>query len=127
MPKKKSPLRTGKAANLRVRGSEFVGRVIAAKTPQTVTILRESVAYSRKFERYKKVKSKIHAHNPEWINAKENDIVRIGETRKISKTKNFLVTEIIGHTRGEIIHEDMTEGMHVRAKQMEKEKPEEKE
>ena len=29
------------------------------------------------------------------MNAKEGDIVKIGETRKISKTKNFVVMEII--------------------------------
>lgn len=85
--------------NFHVRGNEFTGKVISAKAPKTVTILRELTVYVPKFERYKKVRSKIHAHNPEWINAKEDDIVRIGETRKISKTKSFVVTEIVGHAR----------------------------
>lgn len=98
----------------RVRGNEFVGRVVSAKAPKTVTIERETVVYVPKFERYKKVRSKVHAHNPEWINAKENDIVRIGETRKISKTKAFVITEIVGHGKNMIVHEEMTEGMRAK-------------
>ena len=35
-----------------------------------------------------------------------NDIVKIGETRKISKTKAFIVTEIVGHARADVTHED---------------------
>ncbi len=89
-----------------VRGNEFTGRVTSSKTPKMVTVLREIVVYIPKFERYKKVRSKVHAHNPEWINAKENDIVKIGETRKISKTKAFIVTEIVGHARTTVTHED---------------------
>ncbi len=93
-----------------VRGNEFVGRVTSAKAPKTVTVQREVVVYLPKFQRYKKVRSKVRAHNPEWMNAKENDIVRIGETRKISKTKAFIVTEIVGHAKANVIHEEMTEG-----------------
>ena len=98
------------------RGNELVGKVVSAKTPKMVTIEREMVIYNTKYERYKKVRSKVHAHNPEWINAKENDVVRIGETRKISKTKNFIVTEIIGRAKAGPVHEEMTEGMRVKAK-----------
>lgn len=99
-----------------VRGNELVGKVVSAKTPKMVTIEREIVVYVSKFERYKKLKSKVHAHNPEWINAKEGDIVKIGETRKISKTKNFIVTQIVGHAKTIATHEEMTEGMKMKAK-----------
>lgn len=99
-----------------VRGNELVGKVVSAKTPKMVTIEREIVVYVSKFERYKKLKSKVHAHNPEWINAKEGDIVKIGETRKISKTKNFIVTQIVGHAKTIATHEEMTEGMKAKAK-----------
>jgi small subunit ribosomal protein S17 len=99
-----------------VRGNELVGKVVSAKTPKMVTIEREIVVYVSKFERYKKSKSKVHAHNPEWINAKEGDIVKIGETRKISKTKNFIVTQIVGHAKTTATHEEMTEGMKMKAK-----------
>jgi small subunit ribosomal protein S17 len=93
------------------RGNELVGKVVSAKTPQMVTVEREIVVYIPKYERYKKVRSKVHAHNPEWINAKENDVVKIGETRKISKTKTFIVTQIMGHAKTGQIHEEMDEGV----------------
>lgn len=100
-----------------VRGNEFTGRVTSAKTPKMVTVLREIVVYIPKFERYKKVRSKVHAHNPEWINAKENDVVKIGETRKISKTKAFIVTEIVGHSRASVTHEDTETTKPTKAKE----------
>jgi small subunit ribosomal protein S17 len=110
MPKTVSQTKKAPATEYPVRGNEFTGRVTSAKTPKMVTVLREIVVYIPKFERYKKVRSKVHAHNPETINAKENDIVKIGETRKISKTKAFIVTEIVGHTRANVTHEDTVEG-----------------
>jgi small subunit ribosomal protein S17 len=82
-----------------IRGNIFIGKVVSAKANKTVTVEREITHYVRKYERYKKVKSKIKAHNPE-NKAREGDTVRIGETRKISKTKAFVVIEIIGR-RGE--------------------------
>ncbi|MFA5357944.1 MAG: 30S ribosomal protein S17 [archaeon] len=77
-----------------IRGDIFVGKVVSAKANKTVSVEREITHYVRKYERYKKVKSKISAHNPGNI-AKEGDIVRIGETRKISKTKSFAVMEVL--------------------------------
>ncbi len=113
MPKKINALKKGKAnpTDYPVRGNEFMGRVISAKAPKTVTVERELVVWVPKYERYKKVRSKIHAHNPEGMHAQENDIVRIGETRKISKTKAFVVVEILGKGKAEVEHEEMTEGM----------------
>ncbi len=78
-----------------VRGNIFEGKVTSAKANKTVTVERMLSQYLQKYERYKKVRSKIKAHNPLSINAKEGDLVRVGETRKISKTKNFIVMEII--------------------------------
>ncbi len=79
--------------SIKVRGNVFTGKVISAKPAKTVTIERKIIEFVPKYERYKKVRSRIHAHNPPCINAKEGDIVRIGETRKISKTKSFVVLE----------------------------------
>ena len=78
-----------------IRGNIFEGKVISAKANKTVTVERQLTQYLAKYERYKKIRSRIKAHNPESINAKEGDIVRIGETRRISKTKSFVVMEIL--------------------------------
>ncbi len=78
-----------------IRGNIFEGKVISAKANKTVTVERMLSHYLPKYERYKKVRSKIKAHNPQSINAKEGDVVRIGETRRISKTKSFVVMEVL--------------------------------
>ena len=56
--------------------------------------------YLSKFERYEKRRTKIKAHNPPCINAREGDIVRIHECRPLSKTKHFVIVEKIGEERG---------------------------
>ena len=81
------------------RGNVFKGMVVSDKMNKTVIVMRELTHFIPKYERYKKVKSKIAAHNPPEINAKIGDVVNIAETRRISKTKSFIVTEIV--KRGE--------------------------
>jgi small subunit ribosomal protein S17 len=78
-----------------VRGNIFEGIVISAKSRKTVTVEREIIHYIPKYERYLKIRSRVRAHNPDEIAAREGDKVKIGETRRISKTKSFLVLEII--------------------------------
>jgi len=85
----------GKEVTYPIRGNIFEGKVVSAKANKTVTVERELVQYIPKYERYKKIRSRVKAHNPLSINAKEGDKVKIGETRRISKTKSFIVMEII--------------------------------
>ena len=81
---------------VKVRGNTFMGRVVSAKGMHTAIIERTQTVYVPKYERYKKVRVRQAAHNPECLNARENDVVRIGETRKLSKTKAFAVLEVLG-------------------------------
>ena len=82
--------------NVKVRGATFIGKVISAKPTRTVTVERTLIEYVPKFERYKKKRSRIHAHNPDFVNAKDCYTVLIGETRKLSKTKSFVVLKVLG-------------------------------
>ena len=41
-------------------------------------------------------KTKLHVHNPPCLNADIGEIVRVIETRPISKTKKFVVIKKIG-------------------------------
>jgi small subunit ribosomal protein S17 len=81
--------------NISVRGKTFTGKVVSAKMHKTVVVEWERRVLIPKFERYEKRRSKVSAHNPEEINAKEGDIVKITETRPLSKTKNFIVVEVV--------------------------------
>ena len=85
---------------LKLRGRTFVGTVISSRMQKTVTVEWERKHYLRKYERYEKRKSKIKAHNPDSINAKEGDLVKIMECKPLSKTKNFVVVEILGKEKG---------------------------
>lgn len=77
--------------HIKVRGNVYTGKVIRAKAAKTVLVERKGAKYVRKFERYKKVRSRIFAHKPECMDINVGDVVRIGETRKLSKTKSFVV------------------------------------
>ncbi len=81
--------------NISTRGRTFEGTVVSDKMRKTVSILWGRKRFVPKYERYEKRQTKIKAHNPDEINAKEGDFVRVMETRPLSKTKNFIVTEII--------------------------------
>ena len=83
--------------NISVRGKTFTGKVVSAKMHKTVVVEWERRVLIPKFERYEKRRSKVSAHNPEEINAKEGDIVKIRETRPLSKTKNFIVVEVVSN------------------------------
>lgn len=89
-----------------VRGKIFEGRVTSAKAPKTVTVERSVVHFVPKYERYKKTRSKIKAHVPAEMVVKEGDWVRIGETRRISKTKNFVILQVLKKTGEETNESD---------------------
>jgi small subunit ribosomal protein S17 len=79
--------------SISTRGKTFTGTVVSDKMRATVVVEWERRVIIPKFQRYKKQRSKVKAHNT--IGAKEGDVVRVQETRKLSKTKNFMVTEIL--------------------------------
>ncbi|MGB9732772.1 MAG: 30S ribosomal protein S17 [Candidatus Micrarchaeia archaeon] len=81
--------------NIKVRGAQIIGTVVSNKGKKTVIVEREYTKYIYKYERSLRKRSRIPAHNPECINAQVGDIVKIGETRRISKTKSFVVTEVV--------------------------------
>ena len=78
-----------------VRGARLVGKVVSDKNKKTVVVERDVIKKVSKYKRRARGRSRIQAHNPDEIGAKVGDMVRIGETRKISKTKSWTVLEII--------------------------------
>ncbi len=82
--------------NLKSRGRTFEGKVIR-KFHKRITIEFERMVYVRKYERYSKSKTKIHARLPvcmeEGINI--GDLVKVKECRPLSKIIHFVVIEKI--------------------------------
>jgi small subunit ribosomal protein S17 len=85
MKTKKRPLST--------RGRTFTGIVISTKMSKTATIEWERRHFIPKYERYEKKRTRIHAHVPEGLKVELGDVVKVMETRPISKTKTTLVIE----------------------------------
>jgi small subunit ribosomal protein S17 len=74
------------------------GRVVSDKMDKTVVV---AVDYLKPHPLYRKIirkTSKFHAHD-ETNQCHTGDVVRIGETRPLSKTKRWEVVEVI--QRGE--------------------------
>jgi small subunit ribosomal protein S17 len=90
-----------KMVGIRLHGKEFVGVVISDKANKTVTVEWERRRLVPKFERYEKRYSRVYAHNPALVHARLGDTVRIQETRPLSKTKNFVVVEVIKRAAGD--------------------------
>ncbi len=80
---------------LKTRGRIFKGIVVSDKMRKSIVVEREFLEPFPKYERFAKKTSKITAHNPPCVGAKVGDSVRIAECRPISKTKSFVVVEVI--------------------------------
>ena len=81
---------------LRIRGKIFRGKV-TRKFPRRITIEFERMTYIKKYERYTKSKTKIHARLPTCMEDKINigDTVLIRECRPLSKIIHFVVIKKI--------------------------------
>ncbi|MCD6464614.1 30S ribosomal protein S17 [Candidatus Woesearchaeota archaeon] len=85
---------------LTVHGRVFKGVVTSAKMHKTVTVKWERKYYLQKYERFETRFSKVKAHNPDCVKAKEGDIVLIQECKPISKTKHFVVIKVLNKQKG---------------------------
>jgi small subunit ribosomal protein S17 len=83
-----------KHGDVKLRGGTIEGVVVSDKGRKTVIVERPLVKYISKYERFARRNSRIAAHNPDCISAKEGDIVKIAECRKLSRTKAWSVVEI---------------------------------
>lgn len=78
--------------SLKTRGRIFEG-VIIKKFQKRITIEFERMIYVRKYERYTKSKTKIHARLPDCMEdkIKIGDYIKVQECRPLSKIIHFAV------------------------------------
>lgn len=88
---------------LKIRGRVFKGKVIR-KFHKRVVIEFERMIYVRKYERYKKSKTKIHARLPVCMEKEINvgDSIKVQECRPLSKMIHFVVIGKVNGSKGEI-------------------------
>ncbi len=77
---------------LKVRGRILTGRVVSLSR-QTIVIQREYLDKVKKYNRYERRRSKLHAHLPPCIDLKEGDTASIAECRPLAKTISFVVVQ----------------------------------
>ncbi len=78
----------------RGRKIEVVGEVISDKMDKTISVLIYRMVKHAKYGKYIKKTSVFKAHDEKNV-AKVGDIVRITETRPLSKTKRWALSEVI--------------------------------
>ncbi|MEK6875295.1 MAG: 30S ribosomal protein S17 [Nanoarchaeota archaeon] len=82
--------------NLKARGKTFEGTVIK-KFPKRIVIEFERSIYVKKYERYSKSRTRIHARLPKCMedSMKIGDYIKVQECRPLSKIIHFVAIEKI--------------------------------
>ena len=73
---------------------ELVGKVIHTTNEKTINVLVETYKVHPKYHKRVKSSKKYCVHDEKNI-AKVGDVVRIVETRPLSKTKHFYLKEVV--------------------------------
>jgi small subunit ribosomal protein S17 len=82
------------AASARVKRKAKVGRVVSDKMDKTIVVSVERLSRHRVYKRVIRLTSKFKAHD-ERNEARIGDTVRIEESRPLSATKRWRLSEII--------------------------------
>ncbi|TMW70035.1 30S ribosomal protein S17 [Alteribacter natronophilus] len=72
----------------------YTGRVVSDKMDKTITVVVETYKMHPLYGKRVKYSKKLKAHD-ENNTAKVNDVVRIMETRPLSKDKRFRLVEVV--------------------------------
>jgi small subunit ribosomal protein S17 len=98
-PAERRPItRLPKPEGERGRRQERRGVVVSAAMDKTIVVRVETVKSHRRYKKVVRRSQKFHAHD-EQNQAKAGDIVRIVETRPLSKTKNWRLAEVVEAAR----------------------------
>ena len=92
--------------NISLRGRTFKGTVIK-KFPKRVVIEFERTIFVRKYERYSRRKTKLHARLPDCVkeDIQIGDYVEIKECRPISKIIHFVVVGMVNKNKDNGVNE----------------------
>ena len=76
------------------RRKELIGRVVSDKMQKTVVVEVEHIRRHPRYEKVVRVRKKFYAHDEENA-CQVGDLVRIVESRPLSRTKRWVVEEIL--------------------------------
>lgn len=81
--------------HLKIRGRLLEGKVISTKGMRSAVILIEYNYKVPKYERSERRRTHISIYRPDCIDVAVGDVVRVAECRPLSKTKKFVIFEVI--------------------------------
>ena len=84
-----------KHGSLKTRGAIVQGIVTSIKPKKTAIIVVQRFRKVPKYERLEKRRSKIPVHVPSCMSVEVGQTIRASECRKISKTKSFVLLEVV--------------------------------
>ncbi len=70
------------------------GKVVSAKPDKTIVVQIDHARRHRKYEKIVRSTTKLHAHD-ETNDANEGDLVRVVESRPLSRTKRWKLVEVL--------------------------------
>jgi small subunit ribosomal protein S17 len=98
-PAERKPItRTSKPESERGRRQERRGVVVASAMDKTIIVKVDTIKAHPRYKKVVRRSAKFHAHD-EQNRANVGDVVRIIETRPLSKTKNWRLAEIVEAAR----------------------------
>lgn len=72
----------------------LVGKVVSDKMNKTIVVLIERTVKHSKYGKIMKRRMKVHAHDENQI-CRTGNIVKVRESRPLSKTKSWVLIEVI--------------------------------
>ena len=72
----------------------IVGKVVSSKMDKTIVVQVERKIKHPLYGKYIRRSSKMHAHDDKNV-CKVGDVVKIGNSRPISKTKHWVLVEVL--------------------------------
>jgi len=82
------------------RGKTYEGVVSSNRMQSTVIVTWPRVEKSKKYDRFVRLSSKVKAHVPGCLTVQMGDKVEIRETRRQSRTVNFVVLKVLKENKG---------------------------
>lgn len=80
--------------NSETNARTMVGKVVSDKMQKTIVVMVERTVKHPKYGKIMKRRTKLHAHDEKEI-GKIGDTVKISESRPISKTKCWILVEVL--------------------------------
>jgi len=76
-----------------------IGRVVSDRMQKTIVVVEDRLVKHPRYRKYVRRRTKYYAHDERQL-AKVGDIVRIEETRPLSRLKRWRLVEIVRRAEG---------------------------